>query len=255
MLKRISVLCLAALLLLSLMPSALADRDFQIGNKVTLDNKGRAVITWTDSDKNGPYTVAHQYETTLSNVRQTLIRDAVDVQGNRCAIWGVIPGKTYTFCVWDKDNKLTEKTLRVPTKPKISSSRKSKTTLTPVYSPDGSTVKKLKTLSASAMTAKIEEGYRYGLEYRTEFYSKAKKEIKHEAVFALYAPNGFVGTNYAHDFTLPKAANKVFWYPMLGSTFFEHLLDSSGSIPEGGYKFEVYLEGQLFYTKSFTVKP
>lgn len=254
MLKRISVLCLAVLLLLSVVPSALA-RNFQIDNKVTLDSKGRAVITWTDSERNGPYTVKHQYVDTDSSVWQTLILDVMDEKNTRHAIWGVIPGKTYKFTVQDKDGSTTQKTLKVPAKAKISSSRKSKTTLTPVYSPDGSTVKKLKNMSASAMAKKIEEGFCYGVEYRTEFYSKAKKEIVHNAVFAFYAPNGFVGTNYANDFRLPKAANRVYWYPMLGNQFFENLLDSCGSIPAGTYRFEIYLEGQKYYTKNFTVKP
>ena len=110
-------------------------------------------------------------------------------------------------------------------------------------------------MSAEAMTRNIGKGYSYGLKYMMKFYSAASKQLVREATFAFYSPTGFVKTEHATDFTLPKGANWWYWYNMLGDSFFDALSSLNGEIPAGKYKFELYLDGHYFYGKNFTVKP
>ncbi|MBQ9263775.1 MAG: fibronectin type III domain-containing protein [Clostridia bacterium] len=252
--KRMLAALLLLVLLLGMIPTVLADgRIFEINAKVTMNSRGYTVVSWDDSEGMAPYTVSYEYVDESRSVKQVRWCSAQNLTTKSHAIVGLIPGKTYRIIVFDRNKYSTSRLITVPTKADISSTRKRKETITPMYSRNGASPKKLKNMSASAMQRNMAKGYGYGIEYSTEFYSAASKEIVHDALFAFYAPNGYVDTNYAADFTLPKKANMRYYYTFLGSSFFDGLLQLNGSIPTGTYRFEIYLEGRLFCSKTFKV--
>lgn len=261
MIRKLVILWLAAMLLLPAFPGAAEEsRVFEIGDEITLDRRGYAVVRWEDSWDRGPYTVLYRYAGAEGEAAQTLWRDGKDVAEKTYAIRGLIPGKTYRVIVWDRDGQAAGKTLTLPEKPAVVYTRKRNISLTPKYK-TASTVlprdaKALRTMSAQAMEKHMaQDGYLYGVDYRAEFPYRASRDVVHDAVFAFYAPNGFVSTDFTDDFTLPAQARGVCWYPFLGGSFFARLLEETGGIPVGTYRFEVYLEGRLFYEDAFAVSP
>ena len=172
-----------------------------------------------------------------------------------CEIDRLIPGKQYMIYVTDRNGDEASGLITVPRTGDSHTNRKQTTTLTLQYAKQDGKPRDLGTMSAEAMTRNIGKGYSYGLKYMMKFYSAASKKLVREATFAFYSPTGFVKTEHATDFTLPKGANWWYWYNMLGDSFFDDLYSLNGEIPAGKYKFELYLDGHYFYGKNFTVKP
>ena len=234
--RRILALILCMITVVMLLPTASADyRTFKVNSEVTMTDKGHVIVTWEDSEGLGPYSVYFKYAE--NSKPQYRYLSEVYVTSKVCEIDRLIPGKQYMIYVSDRNGD--EQT----------------TTLTLQYAKQDGKPRDLGTMSAEAMTRNIGKGYSYGLKYMMKFYSAASKQLVREATFAFYSPTGFVKTEHATDFTLPKGANWWYWYNMLGDTFFDDLYSLNGEIPAGKYKFELYLDGHYFYGKNFTVKP
>lgn len=252
--RRILALILCMITVVMLLPTASADyRTFKVNSEVTMTDKGHVIVTWEDSEGLGPYSVYFKYAE--NSKPQYRYLSEVYVTSKVCEIDRLIPGKQYMIYVSDRNGDEASGLITVPRTGDSHTNRKQTTTLTLQYAKQDGKPRDLGTMSAEAMTRNIRKGYSYGLKYMMKFYSAASKQLVREATFAFYSPTGFVKTEHATDFTLPKGANWWYWYNMLGDTFFDDLYSLNGEIPAGKYKFELYLDGHYFYGKNFTVKP
>ena len=257
--KTVFLLVLTALLL-AVLPVALAggdeddDDEIVINTSVKMNSSGGVTISWSGTD-DGNYVVWYEYVNESADAAQTLIR-AAETDEESVTLYSLIPGAQYRIEVSDEEGREGSALIRVPKRGTVSSKRKMSIKVIPKYRPDEwEDARTLKTKSASAMERNKEEGYQYGIDYQTTYYSSGKK-VKHKALFALYAPNGYAWS-CPGDFTLPymdtRYVNVKTFYGFFGETFFEWLLEENGEIPVGTYKLEIYLEGRFYKSATFKV--
>lgn len=258
--KRKKALWLACLLLALWLPAVRAEeRTFQVSPQAALNEKGEAVVTWEDSGDGGPYAVLFEYAGE-SAVRQTRWMEKREIAEKTCAIRGLIPGKTYRVFVEDRDGETAEGLVTLPEAGKYETTRRYHLVLAQRYKPDAgiadANAKQFRTMSAKAMTENMRAGFRYGMDFRVQFKNKGQERTVHHAVFAFYAPNGYVETDFAEDFVFPREAEEASChYYFIGGVFFDRLLAVSDAIPAGQYRFEVYVDGAFFGEEKFTVAP
>ena len=252
--KRLISLALIMLILLSLLSPALAaSRTFRVYSSVEMNSKGYVEISWTDSSNRAPYEV--DYMCTDGTAKQTNYIGATNVSTNRCELNNLCPGKHYKITVVDKYGDTATARITVPRRQDVTSSRPRVGSLEFRYKTDryaaDSAARRLNTLSASAIERNLRKGYVYGFFHKMQYYKKVQKVNVHNAVFAVIAPNGYICTNYATRYTLPRQGS---WqYDFLCDQFFTNMYEANGYIATGEYEFYVFLEGRCFYSARFSV--
>ena len=236
------------------MPPALAaSRSFWVNSTVEMNSKGFVEVSWVDSSNRAPYEV--DYICTDGTAKQTSYIGAQNVSTNRYALNNLCPGKHYKITVTDKYGESASARITVPRRQDLTSSRPRVGSLEFRYKTDkyaaDSAAKRLNTLSASAIERNLKKGYVYGFYHKMQYYKKVQKVNVHNAVFAVVAPNGYICTNYATRYTLPRQGS--WYYNFLCDQFFTNMYEANGYIATGEYQFFVFLEGRCFYSARFNV--
>lgn len=236
------------------MPPALAaSRSFWVNSTVEMNSKGFVEVSWVDSSNRAPYEV--DYICTDGTAKQTSYIGAQNVSTNRYALNNLCPGKHYKITVIDKYGDSASARITVPRRQDLTSSRPRVGSLEFRYKTDkyaaDSAAKRLNTLSASAIERNLKKGYVYGFYHKMQYYKKVQKVNVHNAVFAVVAPNGYICTNYATRYTLPRQGS--WYYNFLCDQFFTNMYEANGYIATGEYQFFVFLEGRCFYSARFNV--
>ena len=236
------------------MPPALAaSRSFWVNSTVEMNSKGFVEVSWVDSSNRAPYEV--DYICTDGTAKQTSYIGAQNVSTNRYALNNLCPGKHYNITVIDKYGDSASARITVPRRQDLTSSRPRVGSLEFRYKTDkyaaDSAAKRLNTLSASAIERNLKKGYVYGFYHKMQYYKKVQKVNVHNAVFAVVAPNGYICTNYATRYTLPRQGS--WYYNFLCDQFFTNMYEANGYIATGEYQFFVFLEGRCFYSARFNV--
>lgn len=253
--KRVIACFFLVLTLFSFAPLSLAaSRTFRVSGEVTMDQRGRTVVTWTDSANASPYTV--KFQCVNGSAVQTIWRAAINVSSKSCTVPYLVPGKKYKIIVEDSAGLTASNTITVPRRTNLTSTRNRTETTQVMYKVDkyasDDQAKALKTISATAIEKNLKKGYVYGIKFTTKYKTNAKTKNVHTAIFALTAPNGYVQSSYSTDFTLPRVKG-TWYYGFVCGDFFTYLLDATGYIPTGAYTFQIFLEGRLYYQYVFRV--
>lgn len=114
--------------------------------------------------------------------------------------------------------------------------------------------KEIGKFSASEMESGIAKGYSYGLYYRIDM-PQLSRDRSYETMIVFTAPNGYVQTAVHKNVTYPRYNNGKgyhFWY-CTGDAFFAELNRNNGGIPSGTYTVDLYWDGMLVNTSSFSV--
>ncbi|MGN0762819.1 MAG: hypothetical protein ACI4MK_05505 [Aristaeellaceae bacterium] len=244
-----------------------SSRTFDINPGITADS-GRFTITWEDSANAAPYQLKYQYVDESATATQcnfwasTSEKDSTTSSKSYTFLY-LIPGKTYKFTVTDCNGAKTSRVMTLPTpssfvdgKLKASSI---KVSLEYRYMESGMSYQDAKSLSrlnaTEMMTNMTNSGHRYGLYYRINLPQLAtSREFFTSIVF--YAPNGFAEAETAGDVSYSSFNNASgsyrYWY-CAGASFFDHLYEKNGIIPTGTYRVELYWDGMLVNTTTFTV--
>ncbi len=245
---------LLLILLLSVFPldGLAASRTFKI-NSITMNSRGHMVVKWKDTELNPPYTV--YYRCTNGSVKQHSFY-INNISTTSCSIPSMCPGVKYMVTVEDSDGDTCSKEITVPRRDDYDFRRGHKAYFefrykTSRYMAD-SKAKALKNLSASAIERNTENGYLYGFWFRIRYTALGAKTTKHDVVFAISAPNGYVYTEYDDDFMMPRL-KRTYTYNFVGGNFFKFMYDDLGYIPAGQYTFRVFMEGRLLIQRWFDV--
>lgn len=252
--KRVLAFGLLLVVLVSLFPAALADYEIVIDTNARMDSEGKVTIRWRDPDDNSVYVVYYQYVNDKASVVQHALKEYAF--SDSVTLDRLIPGASYRI-IEVSTSGTGDAVINVPSRGTVESKRKVNIEVIPKYRVgEEGEAKNLKTMSASAMERNMAKGYQYGIDYQTTYLSSGS-EVKHEgAVFALYAPNGYVwsagGTLTIPAMDAKKGAKRAS-YGFFGEKFFSGLLEANGSIPTGTYKLEIYLEGRFYRSATFNV--
>ncbi len=253
--KQIAVLLLLVLVLSAVsFPSLAFGRTFKVSTSAPMDKQGRVKVSWTDSANGAPYKL---YFKCISGTKdQTTWIVSKRVSTKSYTIPYLIPGKKYVITVEDQDGDTASATITVGRRSNVYSSRPRKESIFMGYKEDQYVdeghAKIVKKISAAAMERNIKKGGIYGMYYQVRYKSTIKKAVKHFALFALTAPNGFAAAEYMSNFTLRRPAGMDI-FGMVGDSFFTEIYKHYGYIPTGTYTFQIFLEGGLYYSKKFNI--
>ncbi|MGN0971559.1 MAG: hypothetical protein ACI4OY_06355 [Aristaeellaceae bacterium] len=244
-----------------------SSRTFEINSGITSDS-GRYTITWEDSANAAPYQLTYQYVDESSSAVQCNFwagfNESDSTTNSKSFTYlHLIPGKTYKFTVKDSNGVRTSRTLTLPTpssfvdgKLKASSIKASCKYRYMESGADYKDAKELSKFSAAEMMANMSNsGYRYGLYYRIDLPQLATSREFYTTI-AFYAPNGFTYTEVPGDISYSSFNNASgsyrYWY-CAGTGFFDLLYEKNGTIPTGTYTVELYWDGMIVNTTTFTV--
>ena len=246
---------------------ATSSRTFDINTGITADS-GRFTITWEDSANAAPYQLTFEYVDESSSATQCSFWAGDDEQESTTSRKSytfryLIPGKTYKFTVKDCNGVKTSRTLTLPSpssfvdgKLKSSSIKVSTKYRYMESSADPSDTKDLSKFSADKMMSNMTNaGYHYGLYYRISLPQLATSR-EFFTTIAFYAPNGFVHTEVARDVSYSSfnnASGSYCYWNCTGTRFFDLLYEKNGTIPTGTYTVELYWDGMLVKSTTFTV--
>ncbi|MGN1021520.1 MAG: hypothetical protein ACI4O7_14245 [Aristaeellaceae bacterium] len=243
-------------------------RTFDISPSITA-NDGCYTITWEDSANASPYKLTYLYVDDSSPAKQCLFWGGNNEQASTTSSKSftyryLIPGKTYKLTVEDCNGVKTSRTITLPAPTsfvdgKLKSSS-IKVTWKYRYLESGADYEDAKSLDAftasKMMTNMTNSGYRYGLNYRISLPQLATSREFYTTI-AFYAPNGFAKAEVAGETSYSSFNNAsgsyCTWY-CIGTDFFTLLYDNNDTIPTGTYRVELYWDGMLVNTTSFTVK-
>ena len=242
-------------------------RTFEISSNVTTDT-GRYTITWEDSANAGPYQLTYQYVDESSNAVQCNFwagpseKDSTTTSKSYTYLY-LIPGKTYKFTVEDSKGVKTSRVITLPT-PSSFVDGKLKSSSIKVswkyrYMESGMAYEDARSLSkfsaAEMMTNMTNSGYRYGLYYRIDLPQLAKSRNFYTTI-AFYAPNGFASAEVSGDTShssFNNASGSYCAWHCAGTGFCDLLYEKNGTIPTGTYTVELYWDGMLVKSTTFTV--
>ena len=244
-----------------------SSRTFDINTGITADS-GRFTITWEDSANAAPYTLTFEYVDESSSATQCSFWAGDDEQGSTTSsksytLRYLIPGKTYKFTVKDCNGVKTSRTLTLPSpssfvdgKLKASSIKVSTKYRYMESSADPSDAKDLSKFSADKMMSNMTNaGYHYGVYYRISLPQLATSR-EFFTTIAFHAPNGFASAEVAMDVSYSSfnnASGSYCYWNCVGTRFFDLLYEKNGTIPTGTYTVELYWDGMLVKSTTFTV--
>jgi len=106
-------------------------------------------------------------------------------------------------------------------------------------------------LSAQKVQSMLnEQMFMIKVDFRHSVYSS---DFEQRLLTVIKSPTGHVATN-ATNVTIYKNCNGFWQTTMYMNNAFGEMLETNGSIPSGRYEVEIYLEGMLLGTDSFTIK-
>ena len=261
--KKIVSLLLMCALLISLLPmSALAaQREFYINTSLSVVD-GKTTITWVDTANYGPYIVAYRLVDPSSNATQALYPAGDDIEASTTSqksfVCGdLIAGRRYMLLVQDAYGEQATTTITMPAAQTFQDGKLKaanvRVNLSPRYMrSSGDSPRGIDYLSASDIRAHIEEYY-YGLRY--EF---SMPELAYDRTYwvqiVMTAPNGYTDTVHTSTKTFGTGTGWSYYLSMCGSNFFYNMYQKNSTIPTGTYTIELYFNGMLANTKTFTVR-
>lgn len=233
----------------------------QLLNGLTLNSSysmvgDKRTIGWTDDKNNSPYRVAYRYGG--NTLTSQITHYTGSTYNKEWTFDHMIPGADYWIEITDSsgnskttiltgtnvnnfsDGTLTSKKIKLSISPRYKSSSS--------ISDEKSQYKA--TFSASDIRKNIHKA-KYGWKLNIS-YPTLSSDKYYSAIFAFYAPNGYVHTINYDNLQLFRSGG-TFWH-FFGADFFEELYDITDTIPSGKYKIELYLDGMLAASANTTVK-
>ena len=239
--------------------AASSQQDFEVSSSIRFDG-GYTDVFWTDSANNGPYRVAFRYYDG-GNTVQTGFWAGGNEAGSTTSqktfrLEQLVPGSRYTILVFDQDDNLAQKEITLPAaeqfvdgKLKASSVRIS----TEYRSIINGSVRTVNKLSAGDMMAHMDDR-EYGLYYQINLPELAY-ERDYFVQILFRAPNGYCETQFYGRHVFSKGNKFYYSLNCIGDDFFADMYEKNGVIPSGTYQVELYFNGMLANTKTFTVQP
>ena len=232
-------------------------KPIQINSTVTA-NKGVYTIRWTGgSTASQPYRI--EYE--LSSGKGERLGSSGIYSNSHTTAW-MIPGEEYKVTLTDSKGKTYSGKVRVPA---ASSYRDGKFTASSIEimisqrrdqdgdTSDGNAVY-VNGFNANDMKNNIvKKGWAYGLYYRFVLPSNFTERTYMQTVI-FTAPNGYRYIWYAYDCTHKYLGDGWLWrWEIMGTEFFETLIEEYNLIPTGKYEVSLYWDGMHVNTQSFQV--
>ncbi len=196
----------------------------------SLDN-GDTLLEWQDSDKASDFTLSY------ANDNWEYYYWIDDIKDERYILDHLIPGLTYQITVSNHDSETTVD-YTVPR---------------PIFTEYQAGDKYLNLSTNDFSLAKMEKDPSMTFSLRVS-YPQLKHSREYKAKIILETPFGYCSTVYCWEkYKLQNYYTYVYTTFSMMSDFLENVEDDFGSIPTGEYRFEMYMDGQLYGYEDFTV--
>ena len=254
------LLAVLAVVMLAWPLGAAAEGTITVNPDVRVDN-GRVTVSWTDSGNNGPYSVIYEhYDGSSTKQARFWARDAEadsTTSATSMVLETLLPGHQYYVYVLGQGSALGVELITVPAAPAFEDGKLNASQIRvgvdfKCLRLNTNSTESLQALSSADIKQHIDDRA-YGMRYEISLPQLAYAR-DYFVQIAMFAPNGYEQIVHCSQYEFSTGKGFTHYLKLLGASFFDNLYSVTGDVPAGTYRVELYFNGMLAHTKSFTVR-